>query len=251
MVECEHCGDAFDTEEAYLDHLATEHESELGAIDRRRIAAARGGGGGDGGGLPTTGLLYGSVVLVVAAVFIWFAFFSGGGGGDGGGDLNATPTGIESEPLPDRGDDEWTSQVESFPSEGNQHVETGSEIDYERVPPLSGPHYPASAATPAGFYEEPQALGSLVHTLEHGAVIVYYDPSALDDPAEASLRAWAQNHDATWASVVVVPNPNEDPEHAYVLTAWRHRLTLEEYDAEAVRAFAAEFLGRGPENQVR
>jgi hypothetical protein len=248
MVECEHCGDAFDSEEAYLDHLAAEHESELGAIDRRRIAAQR--GGGDDDGLPTMQLLTGGAVLVTVVVFIWFVFFSGGGGG-GGGDLNATPTGLESERLPDRGAEQWISQVEQFPDEGNEHVSRDTDIDYARIPPLSGPHYDAQYATPAGFYDEEQELGSLVHTLEHGAVIVYYDPAALNDSAEASLRAWAQEHQGTWSSIVVAPNPNENPEHAFVLTAWRHELTLDSYSAEAVQAFAGEYLGRGPENPVR
>jgi hypothetical protein len=49
----------------------------------------------------------------------------------------------------------------------------------------------------------------------------------------------------------VVPNPADDPRAAYVLTAWRHRLTMDSYDEATVRAFLAEYLGRGPENPVR
>lgn len=248
MVECEHCGDAFDSEEAYLDHLAANHGSELGAIDRRRIEGRRDGGDE---GLPTRGLLLAGTALGIVVVVIWYAFFMGGTTGTGGDGVGADPTGLESQSLPDRGAEKWISQVESFPSEGNDHVAQGSEIEYERVPPLSGPHYDAQYATQAGFYEEAQPLGSLVHTLEHGAIIVYYDPSALTPEAEASLRAWAQNHQGPWSSIVAVPNPNENPESPYVVTAWRHRLTLDSYDAEAIQAVAAEYLGRGPENQVR
>lgn len=240
MVECKYCEDTFDSEEAYFDHLGTEHEGELGSIERRRVEAAR----GDDGGIPTTGLLVGGVGLAVVVVIIWFAFFMGDSGVEG-----AEPTGLESEPLPNRGADQWTSQVESFPSQGNGHVDQGTNIDYERVPPLSGTHYPSTVS--AGYYEETPALGSLVHTLEHGAVIIYYDPSALTPEAEASLRAWAHNHQGSWSSIVVAPNPKENPEHPYVLTAWTHRLTLDSYDAKAVQAFAAEYLGRGPENPVR
>lgn len=242
MVECEYCGDTFESEEAHLEHLGAAHGDELGPIDKRRVAAAN-SDSGDESGLPLTGLLGGAAVLVLAVIVIWFLFFSGSGGPD------ASPTGIENEPLPDRGDEEWISQVETFKSQGRQHVEPGSEIDYAQSPPLSGDHW--GHAVDAGFYAETPELPPLVHTLEHGAVVIYYDPANMTPEAEASLRAWASNHQDRWASIVVAPNPNENPKGDYVLTAWTHRLVLDDYNAEAVRAFAAEYLGRGPENPVR
>lgn len=241
MVECEYCGDTFEAEDAHLEHLEAEHYGELGAIDRRRVDAA--GGGGEEG-LPLAGLLGGAAVLVLVVVAIYFLFLGGSSG------PAADPTGIEDDPLPDRGDEEWISQVENFESEGRQHVEHGSEVDYAQSPPLSGDHW--GRAVEAGFYIETPELPRLVHTLEHGAVVIYYDDSANMTPeAEASLRAWADNKDGTWASIVVAPNPNENPKGDYVLTAWTHRLVIDDYDAEAVKAFAAEYLGRGPENPVR
>jgi hypothetical protein len=241
MVECEYCGDAFETEEAHLEHLGAEHPDELGPIDQRRVAGA---GSSSDEGFPLTGLLGGAAVLVLVVVAIWFLFLSGGSGGP-----DAAPTGIEDDPLPDRGDEEWISQVESAESEGIQHVEQGSKIDYAQSPPLSGEHW--GRAIQAGFYTETPELPRLVHTLEHGAVVIYYDPATVTPEAEASLRAWADNNQGTWTSVVVAPNPNENPQGEYVLTAWTHRLVIDDYDAEAVRAFAAEYLGRGPENPVR
>jgi len=236
MVECEYCGATFDDETAHLEHLGAEHADELGPIDRRRVKAAT---GGDDEGLPVTGLLGGAAVLIIAVVAIWFLFLGGSGGGE---------TGIEYEPLPDRGDEEWISQVESFESEGREHV--SGDVDYERVPPLSGPHW--GEWEDAGFYEETPRLERLVHSLEHGAVVIYYDESALTPEAEESLKAWTDAQDGSWTSIIAAPNPNDDPRGDYVLTAWTHRLVLEEdYDAEALQAFAAEYLGRGPENPVR
>lgn len=242
MVECEYCGDTFETDETHLEHLGEAHAAELGPIDQRRVAAA--GSSNSDEGLPLTGLLGGAAVLVLVVVAIWFLFLSGGSG-----DPDAAPTGIEDDSLPEQGDEEWISQVESFESEGIQHVEQGSEIDYAQSPPLSGEHW--GRAIQAGFYPETPELPRLVHTLEHGAVVIYYDPATMTPEAEASLRAWANNYQGTWASVVVAPNPNENPKGDYVLTAWTHRLVVDDYDAEAVRAFAAEYLGRGPENPVR
>lgn len=241
MVECEYCGAAFETDEAHLEHLGDEHAGELGPIDQRRATAAA---EGDDGGLPVAGLLSGAVALLVVVVAIWFFFLSGSGGSA----VDADPTGLEDDPLNDRGADEWISQAETFEDRGNEHVARGEE-SYERIPPLSGEHW--QATTDAGFYTETPALGALVHTLEHGAVVIYYDEDALNDEAEASLRAWSRNYQDTWQSIVVAPNPNDDPSGDYVLTAWTHRLTLDEYDAEAVQAFSSEYLGRGPENPVR
>jgi len=147
------------------------------------------------------------------------------------------------------GDPEVLADVERHPSEGTDHVEAGTEIDYDTRPPTSGPHY--DAVVDPGFYEESPAPGALVHTLEHGAVIAYYDPGALSESAESDLRERADRHTDTWASFVAVPFPYDDPETPYALTAWRHLLRLEAYDADAVDGFVAEFIGRGPENPVR
>jgi len=236
MTECDYCGAEVD-EEDYTDHLQSEHADELGAIDRRRVEAAR---GDSGGGLPGDRALYLLPVVGIAVVVVGFVLLSGGGGNDGGTAAGA---------LPDSGDTALLQDVEQFPSEGANHVPQGTDIDYERVPPLSGPHYGTTAQ--AGFYEEAPSFGALVHSLEHGAVVVYYDPAAIDASARESLQAFASAHTGTWKSVIVVPNPADDPRAAYVLTAWRHRLTMDSYDEATVRAFLAEYLGRGPENPVR
>jgi hypothetical protein len=236
MIECDYCGTEVD-EADYLDHLRADHREELGTIDRRRVEQATAGreandrllGGRAFYLLPAVGI----AIAVVA-----FVYLSGGGGGEG------SATG-----LPERGDEALLTDVERVPSEGTEHVTRGTRIDYERVPPLSGPHYGTSAE--AGFYEETPALGAIVHSLEHGAVVIYYDPAALDGEAESSLRAYATEHTGAWKSVIVAPNPNEEPATGYVLTAWRHRLRLDGYDEATVRAFLAEYLGRGPENAVR
>lgn len=156
---------------------------------------------------------------------------------------------IESAPLPDRGDDRYIEQVRTFPSEGRKHVEGGSDVDYGTMPPTSGPHY--SGVVEPGMYKGLPPLGRIVHNLEHGAVVIYYDPERITDAAKQSLQAFAGEHTDPFAHVVVVPSPLENPSKPYVLTAWRKMLRLDEYDPKAVRAFLAEYLGRGPEHKVR
>ncbi|GCF13908.1 hypothetical protein Harman_18430 [Haloarcula mannanilytica] len=241
MADCEYCGESFDGEGAYLDHLADAHDGELGAIDRRRVNEHT--GSDDDGDLPVGPIIIG-VVIVLAIGLAAYATQLSGGGGEG-----VEADGIEASSLASSGDSELLADVQQFPNRGTSHVQQGTDIDYERVPPLSGTHY--ASTTDAGFYEETPALGSLVHTLEHGAVIIYYDPDTISPEARESLREFASVHTGTWQSVVVAPNPNDDPRAPYVVTAWQHELTMDSYDAETVHAFLSEYLGRGPENPVR
>ena len=242
MPDCTYCDEHFPDDEAYLSHLGDAHRDDLSRIDRRRVESFEADGG------RPRAVVYGGIVVVAVllAAGVYLTVFQGGGADQVPG---AEPTGIESEPLPDRGDQALLSDVQEFPSEGRSHVEPGTQVDYGTNPPTSGTHYPDW--TDPGYYEETPEAGYLVHSLEHGYVVIYYDPAALTPEAEASLRAWARNHQERFNAVIVAPNPNDDPESAYVLTAWTVMLRSDEYDAEQVRAFVAEYKGRGPEHPVR
>lgn len=241
MPDCDYCSDSFDGEDAYLDHLAADHADEVGFIDQRRIDNRT----SDDGGLPLGLLAVGVVAAIVIGGGFYAVVLSGG----------VSPDGIEAAALDQRGDADRLSAVESFESQGTQHVEAGSEIDYAQTPPLSGPHY--NTPTTGGYYESTQSAGNLVHALEHGAVVIYYDPAAEggtagdDETPTESLREFAATHTNQWGSVIVVPNPADEPQADYVLTAWQHRLTMDDYDPETVHAFLSEYLGRGPENPIR
>ncbi|PSP78109.1 hypothetical protein BRC81_08675 [Halobacteriales archaeon QS_1_68_20] len=237
MEDCDYCSETFEDEEAYLRHLRDQHEGELGRIDRQRVEQLDDDEG------PSNKVLYGAVVaLGVLIAAIAYTTFAGGGGG-------ADPEGIEAEPLPDNGDQALLEDVQHFEEQSRNHVSRGTDVDYDHVPPTSGPHY--DGWVQPGFYEETKSYEKLVHNLEHGHVVIYYDPAQLSDEAEESLRQFAAANDDNWAAVVAVPHPEENPEAAYTMTAWTKKLTMDEYDPEAVRAFLAEYIGRGPENPVR
>ncbi len=57
--------------------------------------------------------------------------------------------------------------------DGRDHKPEGTKIDYQFNPPTSGDHY-ASWIT-KGFYEESRPDPNLVHSMEHGYIIVWYD----------------------------------------------------------------------------
>ncbi|WP_254536248.1 DUF3105 domain-containing protein [Halomarina litorea] len=244
MPECDYCGESV-SENRYLDHLREEHYEELGRIDRRRVGGAD---AGDDDGLPIGALALVGIVVGTLALIAYLAFFAGGSGG-GGTNGAAGPAALED--LPENGDPALLEGVEQFPSEGTQHVSGDTQVNYNTSPPTSGAHYSSPAS--AGFYGEGEApaAGNLVHALEHGAVVVYYDPGALSAEQEEHLRSLTEQYTGTWASVIAVPTSAADVDSPVVLTAWRHVLRLDDYDEDSVEAFLAEFLGRGPENPIR
>jgi hypothetical protein len=113
------------------------------------------------------------------------------------------------------------------------------EYDYGTPFPTSGVH----AQTPAtpGFFTHPQPLSQLVHALEHGHVVIYYD--APGEEAAARLLALANEQVGEPHGIVVVPSPGMGEQ--IVLTAWERRLVLPRYEEEKAAAFIAAFLGRG------
>lgn len=237
MPDCEHCGASFEEEGEYLEHLGDEHWDELGRIDRRRVKANH----ADDGGISRVALAFGALAVFLVGLLIFVTVFQGGG----------EPPRIEAAELPDSGNDAVIANVTEEPGQSTEHVQAGTDVDYQYMPPSGGPHY--DDWVNGGYFEEGNAppLGELVHSLEHGAVIVWYDPAEITPDASESMRAWGRTHRADFGSVIAVPNPVEDPEAPYVLTAWERRLTMEEYDVQTVRQFAAEYLGRGPEQQIR
>lgn len=48
---------------------------------------------------------------------------------------------------------------------------------YRSIPPTSGPHLPPGEQLPQGVYDSPPNPWSAIHSLEHGAAIIWYAPS--------------------------------------------------------------------------
>lgn len=134
--------------------------------------------------------------------------------------------------------------IEQFPDEGRNHVDPSTTPVYNTDPPTSGPHYPTP--TEPGFYTTEQRPGHLVHALEHGNVVIYYDPARVTPADLDSLKALASNHKGDFDGIAVTPR--SDPRYPIILTAWRAMLRLDAYDPAQIQAFLDIFLGRGPEN---
>lgn len=152
---------------------------------------------------------------------------------------------ISSRPTPAPQATNALAHVETFPCPERQHVPVGTPIHYPTDPPVCGRHYPT--AVKPGFYTSEQAPGSLVHSLEHGEIVIYYDTPG--DAALTALKRLARRYTGAWDGVVVVPRKGLGSH--LILTAWGKKLELSTFDANAISAFLDAYRGRGPEHPVR
>lgn len=137
--------------------------------------------------------------------------------------------------------------LQSVPCKTAAHVKEGQSVKYETDPPLSGEHWPSWL--PPGFYTAPQAPEQLVHDLEHGNIVIYYDPDRLSADDKAKLKALTQQFHQDFQGVLAVPRKDKDS--VLILTAWEHSLRLNSYTPAAVDQFVDALRGRGPEKAVR
>ena len=137
------------------------------------------------------------------------------------------------------------SRVQTMRYEGTGHLSPGQSVHYRGDPPTSGAH-DRNWIEP-GFYDAPQFRSRLVHALEHGNVVIYYDRP---DPAtRATLESWTGLFRGQWSGLVVTPGAGLGK--TIVLTAWRRTLRLKQFDAATAAAFIDRFRGLGPERPVR
>ena len=131
------------------------------------------------------------------------------------------------------------------PDEGSGHLAPGESVRYQSDPPTSGVHDPQWVDP--GIYTTIQRREMLVHSLEHGMIVIYYDRPAAD--ALAALKGWAGLYGAPWSGIVLAPKPGLG--ESIILAAWRKTLRLDPFEAAAAAAFIDAYRGRGPEHPVR
>ncbi len=138
---------------------------------------------------------------------------------------------------------------QTFPDLGRQHIGEGDKITYNSNPPTSGPHLPTWERY--GIKDKEIRDELLVHSLEHGYVIMSYNCAKLPDPA--SCDAFKKqltditNEKRIW-KLIVIPRSNLDVPLA--LTAWGHLDKMDQVDKERIVAFIDEFRDQGPEKTM-
>ena len=121
---------------------------------------------------------------------------------------------------------------------------TTGHVNYKTSPPTSGPHYPIPAHDNA-YKTAPKPYESLIHALEHGRIIYWFQPNAPLRVRGDLKKLYDEDHQL----VVLTPNPRPMPFQVAV-TAWTHLLGCPAYNnkvPDAFRAFRDAYKLKGPE----
>lgn len=133
------------------------------------------------------------------------------------------------------------------------HVEEGSDPGpYNSTPPTSGQHYANDLE--AGFYHEDELAsfgiypeGYLVHNLEHGYVIFWYDCDARPDIDCNDLKNQIQGVMDQFDSVKLIAFPYPALTVPVVMTSWGRTYPFERFDADVASQFVVRNRNRAPE----
>jgi Protein of unknown function (DUF3105) len=133
--------------------------------------------------------------------------------------------------------------VETFADQGASHIDASSPLpNYNSNPPTSGPH--ASNSYQCGIYREAVPDLNQVHNLEHGVVMIQYDPSISAEERDV-IEGYARD-----AGTHTIVAPREGMDSPIVLTAWTRRLALASADRAAISVFYDTYAQFGPERGV-
>lgn len=119
--------------------------------------------------------------------------------------------------------------VQTFDN-ASQH--TTDSVDYEQSPPAGGPH--DNAWLTCAEYSEPQRDEQAVHSLEHGAVWLTYDPEQVTEADIDTLRSYMPGSYA-----ILSPYPGMDTPIA--VSGWNRQLKVDDASDERIPAFFQEY----------
>lgn len=121
--------------------------------------------------------------------------------------------------------------VETFGELSRDHVE--GPVDYDQDPPVGGAH--AAVWQNCGAYDQPIADENGVHSMEHGAVWITYDPGLpAEEVNELTGRAAVSTH--------VLVSPRDGLPSPVVATAWSTQLQLDSATDERLDEFLTTYV---------
>jgi hypothetical protein len=147
-------------------------------------------------------------------------------------------------------------------NDGQTHVNNGASCranpsscglsgdPYSSLPATSGPHW--NTPNNWGVYDQAQEESQLIHNLEHGGIVIWYEPDEVETADVDTLAQLVRSQVSQgiggrykfilspWGGAEPLPSP-------IVVTAWTWMLELETADTGAIDAFASEHYGLAPE----
>lgn len=123
--------------------------------------------------------------------------------------------------------------TQAFEVTSRDHVDGA--VEYPQTPPVGGDHAPVWQN--CGVYDEQIAAENGVHSMEHGAVWITYQP----DLPEQQVSALAASGDQSY----VLVSPYEGLPSPIVASSWGHQLRLSDASDPRLAAFTRAFA-QGP-----
>jgi len=130
------------------------------------------------------------------------------------------------------------ANLQTLTDEGRDHLTAGETPTYHTNPPTSGTHNPVPL--PAGVYDANADVTQLVHSLEHGYIIMYYN-----DLPQDQINQLVNLQRSDPYKMIVAPYTNMSSRVA--LVAWDHMQLCDGVNEQAIRSFTAQFRNQGPE----
>lgn len=140
-----------------------------------------------------------------------------------------------------------TRQVDA----GRLHIDPGTQgSGYTSVPATSGDHWStADSPGPWGVYPTAQPQERMIHNLEHGGIVIWYQPALLSTADLATLTQFVQQQITTERfKVILSPWSGTNFAHPIAVTAWDWLLYMDTVDLDAVRGFIDAHINRAPES---
>lgn len=119
--------------------------------------------------------------------------------------------------------------VETFQNTA-EHVE--GPVDYPQTPATGGPH--ASVWLDCGIYTQPVPAENAVHSMEHGAVWVNYDPEIITGEDLDALQFMMPRSHAILSPMAGLDTP-------IALSAWNTQLMVDSVSDERIQEFFEEY----------
>ncbi|GGS53322.1 DUF3105 domain-containing protein [Actinokineospora fastidiosa] len=120
---------------------------------------------------------------------------------------------------------------------GSMHVDAPQRVAYDHLPPLGGAHDSFWAPCMGSVFTVPVRTEHFVHSMEHGAVWITYDPERVEG---ADLDALADRVDGK-PYLVMSPFPGQ--ETAVSVQSWGRQLRVDSVDDERIDRFVAAVRG--------
>lgn len=148
---------------------------------------------------------------------------------------------------------------ESFPATGaGEHVPNGNPLpQFSTNPPTSGPHY--ADPLPEGFYDEdsdeaiflPNPQGFIVHSMEHGYVVFWYNCAIVSEDECAALKSDIGSVMDQYNSFKIIAFPWTSTDVPVVATSWGRMYEMESWDAELAANIIERNRNHSPESSAR